>query len=72
MKKLREIIENAHYNGKLPKGFTPYMIETLIGVYNDLARSGAAEFIESEIRDILNKCGIRTEEHGIGWIAYQN
>lgn len=69
MKKLREIIVNAYDYGKIPKGLTPYMIDRLVDIYNALVRKGRAEFIETEINDLLNRCGIMTREHGIGWIA---
>lgn len=71
MKKLKEIIEKARYTGKLPKGFAPYMMENLIYIYNSLANKETATFIELEIKNLLDKCKIKTKTDGIGWIAYR-
>lgn len=69
MNKLKEIIIKAHDYGKFPKGITPYMVDRLIDIYNALARKEQPEFIESAINSLLIKCGIKTKEKGIGWVA---
>lgn len=71
MKKLKNIIEKIIYDGKLPKRITPYMVDVLINIYNNINNDTETEFIEKDIKILLDKCGIKTKEHGIGWIAYR-
>ena len=70
MEKLNKILEKAYDYGKLPKGFSPYMVNRLYDIYNALRSGQSAEFIESEIHDLLVKCKIKVKPRGIGWIAY--
>ena len=69
MKKLKEIIERSYDYGVLPKGITPYMMCILCDIYNELADGKSASFIEKEINNLLNQCGIPTRPCGIGWEA---
>ena len=71
MKKLKDMIETIIYKGKLPAGITSYMTDVLISVYNNLLNGENAEFIEPSIKSLMDKCGIKTKENGIGWIAYR-
>lgn len=71
MKKLKNIIEKIIYDGKFPKGITPYMVDVLIDIYNNINNDTKTEFIEKDIKILLDKCGIKTKEHGIGWMAYR-
>lgn len=71
MKKLKNIIEKIIYDGKFPKGITPYMVDVLIDIYNNINNDTETEFIEKDIKILLDKCGIKTKEYGIGWIAYR-
>ena len=71
MKKLKNIIEKIIYDGKFPKGITPYMVDVLIDIYNNINNDIETEFIEKDIKILLDKCGIKTKEHGIGWMAYR-
>ena len=71
MKKLKNIIEKIIYDRKFPKGITPYMVDVLINIYNNINNDTETEFIEKDIKILLDKCGIKTKEHGIGWIAYR-
>lgn len=71
MKKLKNIIEKIIYDGKFPKGITPYMLDILIDIYNNINNDTETEFIQKDIKILLDKCGIKTTEHGIGWIAYR-
>ena len=71
MKKLKNIIEKIIYDGKFPKGITPYMVDVLIDIYNNINNDTKTEFIEKDIKILLDKCGIKTKEHGIGWIVYR-
>ena len=70
MEKLWNIIVKAYEFGKLPKHTTPYIVARLANIYNALKLGDRPEFIESDILEILTKCGIKTEPSGIGWIAY--
>ena len=71
MKKLKNIIEKIIYDGKFPKGITPYMVNILVDIYNNINNDTDTEFIAKDIKILLDKCGIKTKEHGIGWIAYR-
>lgn len=70
MEKLNKILEKAYDYGKLPKGFSLYTVNLLFDIYNALRSGQSAEFIESEIHDLLVKCKIKVKPRGIGWIAY--
>lgn len=69
MKKLKEIIERWIYDGKAPRGMTPYMVDVLIGVYRDLCAGRPSCFIQEEVGSLLRRCGIPVERDGIGWAA---
>ena len=70
MKKFREYLEKVCETGKLPRGFTQYMVIVLFKIYNDLVLNGKSTFIEGDICKILNRFGIQTKECGIGYLAY--
>ena len=72
MKKLKDYIDNICETGKLPRGFTPYMIILLMKIYNDLLLYGKTTFVNDEICKILNRFGIHTKEYGIGYLAMLN
>ena len=44
-----------------------YDIDCCIKVYNGIARKEKPEFINGKVKEILDKCNIKTVEHGIGW-----
>ena len=44
-----------------------YDIDCCIKVYNGIARKEKPEFINGKVKGILDKCNIKTVEHGIGW-----
>ena len=71
MEKLKSYIE-AWINGKSVKGVraTPIDIYTCIDAYNALVKKRKFEFINGNVKTILDKCGIFTKEKGIGWIAF--
>lgn len=68
MKKLREYIEQW-LDGKQIKGMhvTLLDIHELIDIYNAIIRKEKPEFINGDVKKILDKCGIKSKEHGIGW-----
>lgn len=72
MEKLNQIINHVYDTGKMPKGFQLSSFRILEDVYVALLLHQPAEFIQSEIADLLSKCNIKVQPHGTGWIAYVN
>lgn len=71
MQKFKKYIE-TWMDGKSVKEISVslYDIHTCIDAYNALVRNGKFEFINGNVKKILDKCGISTKAEGIGWIAY--
>ena len=70
MKKLREYLIKW-IDGKEVRGIsvTPYDVEECIRVYNAMARKEKPDFISGKVKEILDKCKIKTVEKGIGWVV---
>ena len=68
MNKLREYLIKWTAGQKV-KGFsvTPYDIEECIRVYNAMVRKEKPEFVNGKVKEILDKCKIKTAKKGIGW-----
>lgn len=68
MKKFRGYIEKW-ISGKKVRGIEVSLedIYACIDVYNAIARKEKPEFINGKVKEILDKCNIKTVEHGIGW-----
>ena len=68
MKKFKGYIEKW-LNGEKVKdiNISLYDIDCCIKVYNGIARKEKPEFINGKVKEILDKCNIKTVEHGIGW-----
>lgn len=68
MKKFKGYIEKW-INGEKVKGIEVSLedIRSCIDVYNGIARKEKPEFINGKVKEILDKCNIKTVEHGIGW-----
>lgn len=69
MKKLRKWIE-TWIEGKTVKGIKnvpPATILELIDIYNATVRKEKPTFINGTVKEILDKCGIKTVIDGIGW-----
>ena len=68
MKKLREYLIKWT-DGQKVRGIsvTPYDVEECIRVYNAMVRNEKPEFINGKVKEILDKCKIKTVEKGIGW-----
>lgn len=68
MKKLREYIIKW-VDGQKVRGINVslYDIQECIRVYNAMVRKEKPEFINGKVKEILDKCGIKTVEKGIGW-----
>ena len=68
MKKLREYLIKWTDGQKVRViNVTPYDVEECIRVYNTIVRKEKPEFINWKVKEILNKCKIKTVEKGIGW-----
>ena len=68
MKKLREyLIKWA--DGQKVRGINVslYDIQECIRVYNAMVRKEKPEFINGKVKEILDKCKIKTVEKEIGW-----
>lgn len=69
MKKFRQYIE-TWLDGKQVRGIknvTPTTIYECIYIYNAIVRKEKPEFINGKVKEILDKCGIKTVIGGIGW-----
>ena len=68
MKKLKGYIEKW-LNGEKVKGIdvSAYDIQECINVYNGIARREKPKFINGKVKEVLNKCNIKTIDCGIGW-----
>ena len=67
MKKLREYLIKWT-DGQNVRGInvTPYDVAECIRVYNAIIRKEKPEFINGKVKEILDKCKIKTVEEGIG------
>lgn len=68
MGRLREYLERWT-SGKRVQDFqiSPYEVELLVLIYNEIKRGIKSEFISENVKNVLDKCGIKTESVGIGW-----
>ena len=68
MKKLREYLIKWT-DGQKVRGIsvTPYDVEECIRVYNAMVRNEKPELINGKVKEILDKCKIKTVVEGIGW-----
>ena len=68
MKKLKEYLIKWT-DGQNVRGInvTPYDVEECIRVYNAILRKEKPEFINGKVKEIMDKCKIKTVEKGIGW-----
>ena len=68
MKKLREYLIKWT-DGQKVRGIsvTPYDVEECVRIYNAIVRNEKPEFINGKVKEILDKCKIKTVVEGIGW-----
>ena len=68
MKKFREYIE-AWIDGRNIRGINVTLcdIQECIYVYNAIVRKEKPEFVDGKVKEILDKCSIKTVTCGIGW-----
>ena len=60
-------------NGEKIKGLNVSLldIQECIEVFNGITRKEKPEFINGKVKEVLDKCNIKTIKNGIGWkIAY--
>ena len=68
MKKLREYLIKWTDGQKVRViNVSVYDIEECIRVYNAIIRKEKPEFINGKVKEILDKCKIKTVTEGIGW-----
>ena len=44
-----------------------YDVQECVRIYNAMVRKEKPEFINGKVKEILDKCGIKTVVEGIGW-----
>lgn len=68
MKKFKTYIEKW-IKGENVRGVNVslYDINCCIDIYNAIIRKEKPEFINSKVKEILDRCNIKTIEKGIGW-----
>lgn len=68
MKKLRSYLEKW-MDGQKVRGINVslYDIQECVRIYNAMVRKEKPEFINGKVKEILDKCKIKTVEKGIGW-----
>ena len=69
MKKLKQIIDRAYNEGKIPRGLSLLDFRILESIYINLKEKRSYEFIQAAILPILDRCKIKYKERGIGWIV---
>ena len=68
MKKLKSYLEKW-ITGEKVRGINVslYDIQECVRIYNAMVRKENPEFINGKVKEILDKCGIKTVVEGIGW-----
>lgn len=68
MKKFRSYIEKW-VNGEKVRGIFVSLLDIreCVRIYNAIMRKEKPEFINGKVKEILDKCGIKTIKKGIGW-----
>ena len=68
MKKFRTYLEKW-INGEKVRGVNVslYDVQECVRIYNAMVRKENPEFINGKVKEILDKCGIKTVTEGIGW-----
>ena len=68
MKKLKSYLEKW-MDGQKIRGINVslYDIQECVRIYNAMVRKENPEFINGKVKEILDKCGIKTVVEGIGW-----
>lgn len=68
MKRFREYLEKWMNGGKVRGiNISLYDIQECVRIYNAMIQNEKPEFINGKVKEILDKCKIKTVEYGIGW-----
>lgn len=68
MKKLREYLLKWTNGEKVKEiDVALYDIQECIRIYNAIVKKEKPEFINGKVKEILDKCKIKTVAEGIGW-----
>ena len=68
MKKLKSYLEKWMSGQKVRDiNVSLYDIQECVRIYNAMVRKEKPEFINGKVKEILDKCNIKTVEEGIGW-----
>ena len=71
LKMFKTLIERwAEGTQPLAQDLPPVMFHVCIELYNALLEGRKPTFLQDEVRLVLDKCHIRSREHGIGFQAY--
>ena len=70
MEKLKQIIDKAYNEGKIPRGLSLLDFRLLESIYISLTEKRSYEFIQAAILPILDRYKIKYKERGIGWMVY--
>ena len=70
MKKLKSYLEKW-MDGQKIRGINVslYDIQECVRIYNAMVRKEKPEFINGKVKEILDKCNIKTVTEGIGWMV---
>lgn len=68
MKRLKEYIEKW-LDGQKVRGIQVSLLDIreCVRIYNAMVRNEKPEFINEKVKEILDKCKIKTVVEGIGW-----
>ncbi len=68
MKKLKTYID-TWIDGYKVRGINVslYDIQECVRIYNAMVQKEKPSFINGKVKEILDKCGIKTKVEGIGW-----
>ena len=69
LQKLGAFLNKCYFDGKLPRCCTQSDIAVLQCVYNELREKKHPEFIQANVKTILENLGFITAPKGIGWIV---
>lgn len=67
--KLGAILNKCYFEGKFPKCCTPSDVAVLQCVYYELRDKKHPEFIQLNVKNVLENIGFLTAPKGIGWIV---
>ena len=69
MQKLGAFLNKCYFDGKLPRCCSQSDIAVLKCVYNELSEKKRPEFIQANVKTVLENLGFITAPKGIGWIV---